>query len=425
MDSRPISFSDYLDLLRRNRNMRLLWAAQVISEIGDWFYTVAIYSLLLEYTGSAKSIALAFTLQVLPQFFSSPTAGVINDRLSRRRVMIFADFARAGIVACMLLVRGPSMVPLLYALLFLETIQWALFEPARTATIPNITSNGDVMTGNALSSITWSFNFAIGSSLGGVIAAFFGREVVFGLNALSFVVSGLLIQRMRYEEPHLTDLPPFRIRDLFDFQPILEGLRYVRSDAKLAATMFVKAGLGLVGANWVILPVLGREAFPVARTGGSADEAATLGMSVLLGARGVGAILGPVIAGYIAGRRPGRLRGAIVVGFLMASAGYLTLSAVRDPWQAAAAVAFAHAGTSITWVFSTTLLQLCTDDKFRGRVFSVEFGFSVLMMSVMSSGAGALIDRGASPFDAAAMTGIVMLIPAAAWLFALRLWRSP
>ena len=99
----------YLALLRANRNFRLLWIAQVISEIGDWFYTVAIYSLLLEYTGSAKSIALAFTLQVLPQFVCSPSAGVINDRLSRRSVMIFADYARAAIVACMLFVRGPEI----------------------------------------------------------------------------------------------------------------------------------------------------------------------------------------------------------------------------------------------------------------------------------------------------------------------------
>lgn len=414
----------YLALLRHNRNFRLLWTAQVISEIGDWFYTVAIYSLLLEYTGSAKSIALAFTLQVLPQFICSPSAGVINDRLSRRRVMLFADFARAGIVGCMLFVRGPEMVTFLYALLFLETIMWALFEPGRTATIPNITEGSDVITGNALSSITWSFNFAIGSALGGVIAAFFGRQTVFALNALSFVVSGLLIQRMRFEEPHLRDLAPFRARDLFDFGPILEGFRYVRANARLAATMFVKAGLGLIGTNWVILPILGRESFPVRMAGLTTDQAATLGMSLLLGARGVGAILGPVIASWWARGDEARMRPAIVWGFVMASAGYLLLSVVNDTWLAGLSVALAHAGTSITWVFSTTLLQLNTEDKFRGRVFSVEFGFSVAMMAVMSSTAGVLIDRGVSPFGLAAVTGAVMVIPAVAWLWALRLWRE-
>lgn len=414
----------YLALLRTNRNFRLLWTAQVISEIGDWFYTVAIYSLLLEYTGSAKSIALAFTLQVLPQFICSPSAGVINDRLSRRRVMIFADFARAVIVTGMLFIRGPETVNFLYALLFLETIMWALFEPGRTATIPNITSGADVITGNALSSITWSFNFAIGSALGGVIAAFFGRQTVFALNAISFVVSGVLIQRMKFEEPHLKDLAPFHPRDLFDFRPIAEGFQYVRANSRLAATMFVKAGLGLVGTNWVILPILGRDAFPVHMAGLSGDQSATLGMSLLLGARGFGAICGPLIAGRFAGDSEARMRPAIVYGFLMSAAGYLLLSLVSNTWLAALCVALAHAGTSIIWVFSTTLLQLNTEDRFRGRVFSVEFGFSVAMMAVMSSSAGVLIDQGMSPFGLAAVTGAVMLLPAAAWLYALRLWRE-
>jgi len=414
----------YLALLRSNRNFRLLWAAQVISEIGDWFYTVAIYSLLLEYTGSAKSIALAFTLQVMPQFVSSPMAGVINDRMSRRRIMIFADFARAVIVAGMLLVRGPETVTLLYGLLFLETIMWALFEPGRTATIPNIAQGNDVITANTLSSITWSFNFAIGSAVGGVVAAFFGRQTVFVLNVVSFIASGILIQRMKFEEPHLKDLPAFRFRDLFDFRPIAEGYRYVRADTRLAATLFVKAGLGLIGTNWVILPILGREAFPVRMGALTEDQSATLGMSLLLGARGVGAIVGPLVAGVFTKQVEARMRPAIFYGFLMSAAGYFLLSLATGPWAAAGFVALAHAGSSIVWVFSTVLIQLGTEDKFRGRVFSVEFGFSVFMMSIMSSSAGAMIDRDVSPFGLAAVTGAVMLIPAMGWLAALRLWRE-
>src|SRR3981081_4524447 len=74
-----ISFSSYARLLRHNRNFRRLWAAQIVSEIGDWFYTLSIYSLLLQFTGRASSVALALVLQVLPQTFIGPTAGVVND----------------------------------------------------------------------------------------------------------------------------------------------------------------------------------------------------------------------------------------------------------------------------------------------------------------------------------------------------------
>ena len=98
MQSNPVSARAYWRLLRENSNFRKLWGAQIVSELGDWFYTLAVYSLLLEVTGSAAAVGLAVVLQVLPQTFAGPTAGVVNDRASRKRVMIGADIARAAIV---------------------------------------------------------------------------------------------------------------------------------------------------------------------------------------------------------------------------------------------------------------------------------------------------------------------------------------
>src|SRR5207342_1711797 len=89
-----ISFGSYARLLRGNGNFRRLWLAQIVSEIGDWFYTLSIYTLLLQLTGRASSVALALVLQVLPQTFAGPMSGVVNDRLRRKRVMIATDLAR-------------------------------------------------------------------------------------------------------------------------------------------------------------------------------------------------------------------------------------------------------------------------------------------------------------------------------------------
>lgn len=318
MDTAPVSLSAYLRLLRSNRNFRLLWYAQIVSEIGDWLYAVAIYSLLLEYTGKAQAIALAFVMQVLPQFFTSPSAGILNDRISRKKIMIFADWMRAGIVLGMLCVRGPAGVPMLYLLLVLETVMWALFEPGRGAVIPNIAAKEDVITANALSSTTWSFNFAIGFSLGGVLAAVFGRDVVFVLNALSFVGSAVLIGRMRFPEPHAVNLPALHWRDLFDYSPIQEGIAYVWRDAQLRCTIFVKAGLGFMGANWVLLPIFGERVFHIQPQGFTVRESGMLGMSLLMACRGLGAIIGPLVSGYWAGGRRERMRIGILYGFLAA-----------------------------------------------------------------------------------------------------------
>src|SRR6202008_5079448 len=100
-EANSISLASYLRLVRQNRNFRRLWLAQIVSEIGDWFYTLAIYSLLLQLTGRASSVALALVLQVLPQTFVGPTAGVVNDRIRRKRVMITADLVRVVIVLSM------------------------------------------------------------------------------------------------------------------------------------------------------------------------------------------------------------------------------------------------------------------------------------------------------------------------------------
>src|SRR5260370_10265716 len=163
--------ASYSRLLRTNRNFRLLWFAQIISELGDWFYSVAIFSFLLELTGSAQFLAFAFLMQVLPQTLTSPAAGVINDRLRRKQVMIFADLARAVIVLSMLLVRSRGSLWLLFLLLFAETVCWGLFEPGPSAVIPTITTPAAGPVANCLSSPTPSLNFPIVPAIGAHAAA--------------------------------------------------------------------------------------------------------------------------------------------------------------------------------------------------------------------------------------------------------------
>src|SRR5258708_4767259 len=208
MDHRPeqlaptISLTSYARLIRANRNFRRLWLAQIVSEIGDWFYTLSIYTLLLQLTGHAGSVALALVLQVLPQTLAGPTAGVVNDRLKRKHVMIAADLIRFVVVLAMLFVRSKSTVWLVYPLLLAETTMAAFFEPARSSVIPNITDESEVLVANTLSSATWSVNLLIGAAVGGGGWAFFGRDTVFILNSLSFLTSAVLIGGMHFKGPH-------------------------------------------------------------------------------------------------------------------------------------------------------------------------------------------------------------------------------
>src|SRR3984957_4377579 len=296
-----ISLASYVRLLGRNRNFRRLWLAQIVSEIGDWFYTLSIYTLLLQLTGRAGSVALALVLQVLPQTLAGPIAGVVNDRLRRKQWMIAAYLIRCVFVLAMLLVRSRSTVWLVYPLLLAETTMAAFFEPARNSVIPNISDEREVLVANTLSSATWSVNLLIGASVGGLVAAFFGRDVTFILNALSFLASAILIGGMRFAEPHAEAAAPLRGRDLVDFSPVVEGVRYIRSHRTLLPAVFAKAGELMVGPSWVIFTVMGAREFAIHRPGMSSAGSAMLGMSILLGGRGLGALVGPLILGGGAG----------------------------------------------------------------------------------------------------------------------------
>ena len=391
-----------------------------MSEIGDWFYTLSIYTLLLQLTGHAGSVALALVLQVLPQTLAGPTAGVVNDRVKRKYVMIGADLARFVIVLAMLLVRSRSLVWLVYPLLLAETTMAAFFEPARSAVIPNIAGEGEVLVANTLSSATWSVNLLIGASVGGVVAAYLGRDVAFVLNGLSFLASAVLISGMRFAEPHAETAAPLRLRDLIDFSPVMEGIDYIRNHPALVPAVFAKAGELMVGPSWVIFTVMGAREFAIHGRGINSAGAAMLGISILLGGRGAGALVGPLIAARWAGQNDHRLRLGILGGYLTIAIGYGLIGVSRSVWIAAACAMLAHAGGSTVWVFSTTLLQLRTEDRFRGRVFSADLGLASFSFALTAYLCGHFLDLGISARTMAVATGVFMLIPAALFAWVLR-----
>lgn len=205
---------------------------------------------------------------------------------------------------------------------------------------------------------------------------------VFILNALSFLVSAILIGDMRFAGPYAADAAPHRPRDRVDFSPVIEGIRHIRTHPTLAPTVFAKAGELMISPNWVIFTVIGSREFAVHRPGIDPAGGAVLGMSILLGGRGIGALVGPLAAARWGGRSDRRLSLGILFGYLTIAAGYSALGASRSLWMAAACTLLAHVGGSTVWVFSTTLLQLHTEDRFSGRVFAADLGFSKLTIAL-------------------------------------------
>jgi MFS family permease len=408
----------YLKLLRTNRNFRLLYIGQAISQLGDWFNAVAVYALLLDLTGSATAVAWMLITQYLPVALVGPLAGVVVDRVNRRRLMINADLVRGALILGLLLVRRGDQVWIAYVVMALSVAASAFFEPARTATIPNVTSAEELLPANALSAATWSAMLAIGASVGGVVTAAFGRDVAFVANAASFFCSAFFIARTRYDATPTAKAQPSGFGALSGVTDLVEGLRYVRRQSHVAALMCVKAGWGLAGGVLLLLTVFGQRVFPIGH--GSAA-----GIGVLYGARGLGAGLGPIALRWILGQQPKKLRRTIGPAFFIVGIFYMALAGARSLPIAAACVLLAHFGGSILWVFSTVLLQLEVPDHFRGRVFAAELALVTLVTSFSSYLTAYGLDRsGWSARTLSFTLGAMFFIPGMLWLLFQSRWQE-
>ncbi len=406
----------YLSLLRRNRNLRLLFIGQAVSQLGDWFNSVAVFALLLDLTGSATAVAWMMIVQFLPVAVIGPLAGVVVDRINRRRLMILTDIVRGILVLGLLFVRRPDQVWLAYVVMTMVVSAQAFFEPARTATIPNVTSREELMPANALSSAMWSTMLAVGASVGGLVTVLAGRNVAFVINALSFFTSAYFIGRTTYDA---TPTPVTRVKGfaaLVGLTDLKEGLGYVRQRSHVAALMFVKAGWGLAGGVLLLLTIFGQRVFPVAGS-------TAAGIGVLYGARGVGAALGPIALRWILGQQPAALRRAIGPAYFIVGGFYVALGLATQLPLAAFFVLCAHFGGSILWVFSTVLLQLEVPDRFRGRVFAVELALVTLTSSISSYWTAYGLDHaGWSPRTLAVLLGGLFCVPGTIWLVLERRW---
>ncbi len=408
----------YNSLLRTNRNFRLLFIGQTISQLGDWFNSVAVYALLLDLTGSATAIAWMMIAQFMPVAIVGPMAGVVVDRVDRRRLMIGTDLVRGVLVLGLLLVRRADQVWIAYVVMALTVGAQAFFEPARTATIPNLTSREELMPANALSSAAWSSMLAVGASIGGLVTALAGRNVAFVLNALSFFASAYFIAQTRYRSAPPPAPPLVGLSALTGIPDLMEGFRYVRQRSHVAALMFVKAGWGLAGGVLLLLTIFGQRVFPV---GGSTAA----GIGVLYGARGVGAAMGPVALRWILGQQPRMLRRTIGPAYFLVGIFYLALAWAPTLPIAAFCVFCAHFGGSMLWVFSTVLLQMEVPDRFRGRVFAAELALVTLLSSISSYWTGYELDRaGWSPRTMSAALGALFCVPGTLWLLILSRWQE-
>ncbi len=384
--------------------------------MGDWFDTIAVYTIALKLTGSSKSVGLIMVARFLPTVVLGPLSGVIADRFSRRSIMIWSDIIRAIVVLGFLFVRRPDQMWLVYVLTVLQLAFSAFFEPAKTAAIPSIVSDRELVPANSIAAVTWSVMLTLGAAIGGFVAGWFGTNAAFVLDSLTFVASALLISAVRLPKRPKREKSKLSFGRALGITDTLDGARYVKNRSRVLAALLVKPAWGLGGGILTLLAVFGERVFPI---GG---KTAT-GIGVLFTARGLGTAMGPILARRWMGETRKQMQTAIGIAFLIGGAFYIGFGVSRSLVLALIFLAIAHAGGSILWVFSTVLLQSTVEDQFRGRVFAAELALVTLTMAASNYLVGELIDGlGFSPRVVTVGVGILFILPGIAWFVTRRWW---
>jgi hypothetical protein len=364
-------------MLKSNADMRRVFLAQVISYLGDWFSFVAILGLIDDLTGSKFLISLVMVSFSLPSFLASPIAGSMADRFDRRRILVFVSIIQA-VAALGLLLVGKDTVWLAFLAQSTVSALAAVVGPATESAIPNIARDDEELRlANSLLGSTWGVMLAVGAAVGGVFASVFGRDAAFIANGVSFAVSAILFARIKTPMQQERNAPSQRqrIRPIADMR---EAITHSRQDPVLMALIFSKTTFA-IGAGVVSqLAVLASDVF----NGGDASR------GLLIGIRGVGTGLGPLIAmRYTHGQLSKVLT---ICGFAsLAFSGFYFIGAwMPTLWLTAIFVMLAHLGGGAQWTLSSYGLQLRSPDHIRGRILAGDFALVTLMLSLTSALAG-------------------------------------
>lgn len=375
----------YWQLLRQNRNFRILWSGQIVTLLGDWFNLIASASLIAMLTESGTAVGGLFVVRMLAPFVVSPIAGVFADRYNRKTLLIITDVARAVTVLGFLFVRSPEWVWLVYVLTAIQMAGQGFFFPAKNSILPDITSDAELGAANALSSVTWSVMLAFGAALGGLFSGIWGIYPAFVLDSLTFVVSAIITMQLRYDPPPTIDAGNQSI--MAGIQQYVDGLSYLRDHLDILMISIQKMcnSLFVAGAFQVIQVLIAETYFPIGEGGG-------ISLGILYGVTGIGTGLGPILARYFAGDDHHKLRLTIAAGYIISMLGFLTVSTLATFPIVLTGAFLRGFGGGIVWVMSTQLLLQLVPLDVRGRVFSTEFAMNTLGSAIAAGSVGVLLD---------------------------------
>ena len=375
----------YGQLIRENRDFRQLWIAAVISMLGEWFNTIALFFLILEYTGSEFLLGMLFTVRMAGFAILQPFIGLLADRYNRKTLMVVSNLLQAGFALCFLLVNDSSDIVWMIGLSGLMMVLHGVYMTAERAALPNVVSEEDLATANALDAASWSTALCIGAMLGGVVVSIWGTDAAFIVDSLTFLVGTLFLINLTI--PQTIDESMKGPWLSTGIQNIKSGWRRIRRQPALFRIVFAKASWNIAGGGLagVYLVLMGADV---------QGFGAAFGFGLFFFARGVGTGLGPILARAFLKNEEAW---PSLVGYLIIVSGFVYflvgISVSYALWITVLLVILAHSASGANWVLSTVMMQQWVEDEVRGRVFSTDMLILSVAFSTSTSVAGYLMEN--------------------------------
>ncbi|HEX6968435.1 MAG TPA: MFS transporter [Micromonosporaceae bacterium] len=367
-----------LSVLTRNRDFRHLFAAQLVVYGADWFVMVPLLVLLPELTGSGVWGAFVLALDTGIVALLLPFTGTVADRIDRRKIIIAANLTALVAVLVLLVVRTPGTAWLALAAIGGVAVAKGFYSPAAQAALPNVLAPDELAEGNVLAGSAWGTMTIVGASLGGLLAGIFDPYTCFWIAAVSLAVAALLTSRIHrpLQSDRTGDEPAART-----WAAIGEALRYIGSRPRVLALVTVKSAVGLGNGVLTVFPLLA-----------TVYGVGSIGTGLLFGARGAGALVGPMLMRRVLARRSWLLPGmAISMGVY--GLAYLGVSAAAWFPLVLALVFIAHFAGGSNWTMSYFALQTEVPDRLRGRVFATDMMLATLAISLSQLVVALVVDQ--------------------------------
>ncbi len=408
----------FLDLLRGNRNYRRMWTGQVVSEVGDHFNNIAVFSLALANTGSGLVVTGVMLSRAIPAVLAGPLAGVLLDRLDRKRIMIASDLIRAVVALGFIGTLYYRASWLLYVLSGLLMFASPFFTSGRASILPTIASREELHTANTLTQTTQWSTLVVGAFLGATAVTHFGYQWAFFLNALSFFFSAWSISRLRVpggsfraERKALTEAEVVR-----PWHEYVEGLRYMRATPLIFGIAMVNVGWATGGgAAQILFSLFGEIVF----------QRGPSGIGVIWGCAGLGLLAGGAIGHWLGHRLSfDGYKRTIIICYILHGATYVLFSQMQAYWAALLFIALSRAAVAVSSVLNFSELLRHVPNQYRGRVFATIESLTWSVMMVSMTGAG-IASEHVSPRTIGAWSGILSSSTALIWWYLNSTGRLP